>query len=157
MAIDNNKKVKKNCKTCKKIFFVHPYRKKTALFCSISCGKYKGKKIKRECIICLTRFFSYKPEAKTCSNKCKGISSSGENHSRWIGGCWLTVRKMVLTEQDYTCQNCGFRDMEIMEVNHKLPKSRYPELSRDRENLETLCPNCHRKKSFVSHKNNWLK
>lgn len=51
-------KIKIECKTCKKIFLVHPYRKDTALFCSRSClGKsrigsknscWRGGKINRK-------------------------------------------------------------------------------------------------------------
>ena len=49
--------------------------------------------------------------------------------------------------QDYTCQVCGLREIDIMEVNHKLERADYPEISRDPNNMEVLCPNCHRRKT----------
>jgi len=93
--------------------------------------KGKSKKVKASCIICMKRF-EYNPK---------------------IQSCWLFVRKQILIEQDYTCQVCGLREPDIMEVNHKLEKSDYPELARDRNNLEVLCPNCHRRKTNLFLKN----
>lgn len=99
-----------------------------------------------ECIVCMRRFKA-RVLRKYCSVKCSSFTKLAENNPNWIGGSWLYVRKIVLAEQDYTCQNCGFREPEIMEVNHKLERSNYPELSRDKNNLEVLCPNCHRRKT----------
>lgn len=102
----------------------------------------------------MTRFSSYK-KGKYCSVKCRGIDNHGENHFRWTGGTWIGIRKIVLLAQDFTCQCCGLKDIEIMQVNHKLPKSKYPELARDIENLEVLCPNCHARKTLISKRNNY--
>ena len=99
-----------------------------------------------ECSICLRRFKSYH-KRKYCSIKCRTLDKIGENNPNWIGGSWLYVRKLILTEQDYTCQVCGLREPDIMEVNHKIEKSVHPELAQDKDNLEVLCPNCHRRKT----------
>jgi len=108
----------------------------------------KGKDSKRryECAVCLTRFYAYQ-KRKYCSIKCSASTKVGENNPNWIGGGWLRVRKIILAEQDYTCQSCRHREPEIMEVNHKLEKSQYPDLAHDKNNLEVLCPNCHRRKT----------
>jgi 5-methylcytosine-specific restriction endonuclease McrA len=122
---------------------------------SIPWNKGKTKKVKASCIMCMKRF-EYNPKVQTgkyCSVKCSGIDRRGEKNVNWIGGCWLLVRKQILIEQDYTCQVCGLREPGIMEVNHKLEKSVYPELARDRNNLEVLCPNCHRRKTNLFLKN----
>lgn len=117
-------------------------------------GIYKRKpsmkQISRECEVCFTRFKVpqwNKDTARFCSKRCLGISKCGDKGANWKGGGWIWVRNQVLIEQDYTCQNCGHREPEIMEVNHKLEKSQYPELARDINNLEVLCPNCHRRKT----------
>ena len=117
----------------------------------------KGKDSKKsyECLVCLTRFKAYL-KRKYCSVKCSSSQRKGENNHNWIGGGWLTVRKIILVEQDYTCQSCGLREPDIMEVNHKLERSKYPELSRDRNNLEVLCPNCHRRKTNLFLRNQKL-
>lgn len=122
--------------------------------------KPNKKKIRRECEVCFMRFgiYDYRQEtARFCSKRCHSISKKskkGENGANWRGGGWIFVRNQILIEQDYTCQNCGHREPEIMEVNHKLEKSQYPELARDINNLEVLCPNCHRRKtnSFLKTK-----
>lgn len=154
MRSKNGKRIKKFCITCNKVFLVHPYRK-NAKACSLSCAKEEGKKIRKACPVCFTRFGSYSKEARFCSIKCRAVEIVGERHPRWTGGNWLNIRKIVLLNQDFTCQSCGLRDTEIMQVNHKLPKSRYPELARDIENLETLCPNCHARKTLISKRNNY--
>jgi hypothetical protein len=116
---------------------------------SIPWNKGRDRKQQTKCLVCF-KDFKYDKKVnmgKYCSNVCCGIAKRGEKNSRWIGGTWLFVRKTILIEQDYTCQMCGLREPEIMEVNHKLEKSLYPELARDKENLEVLCPNCHRRKT----------
>lgn len=115
--------------------------------------------IRKECQLCFTRFkvpLSRSKNSKFCSQICVGKSKTKERNGNWIGGGWLYTRKLVLIEQDYTCQNCGLREPEIMEVNHKLERSQYPELARDKNNMETLCPNCHRRKTnaFLRSKTN---
>lgn len=111
-------------------------------------------KTKYECEVCHKRFSAYL-KRKYCSIKCSSLTKVGEGNHNWIGGGWLTVRKQILIEQDYTCQVCGLREKDIMEVNHKLERSQYPELACDRNNLEVLCPNCHRRKTnlFLKNKN----
>lgn len=112
-------------------------------------NKGNTRKISAECVICFTRF-KYDSKVQTgkyCSVECYSIGKRGEGNHNWIGGGWLYVRKQVLVLQDYTCQNCGLREPDIMEVNHKLERSKYPELSRDINNMEVLCPNCHRRKT----------
>lgn len=42
---------------------------------------------------------------------------------------------------------CNFSNLEIMEVDHIKPKSLFPEEQNNLDNLITLCPNCHRRKT----------
>jgi 5-methylcytosine-specific restriction endonuclease McrA len=86
--------------------------------------------------------------------------NSGEKHPRWKGGRWLYWRKQVLIRDDYTCQKCGLKEPEIMDVHHKIPVKLSYEKRRELESkklidivrlghgiqyLITLCPNCHRR------------
>lgn len=71
----------------------------------------------------------------------------GERAWSWAGGKWPYKKRQVKTRDNYTCQICGLRDPEIMEVDHIKPKKRFPELALELENLVTLCPNCHRRKT----------
>ena len=80
---------------------------------------------------------------------------SGNNNVHWKGGIsrpWL--RKQTLIRDDYICQICGLREPEIMEVDHSIPISVNPALKSSLENLVTLCPNCHRKKTNREKRSN---
>lgn len=71
-------KVKKICKTCRAIFYVWPYRKNIARFCSYKCLRVP--KIKKICKTCKAVFFvypCYKDTAKFCSYKCFYASRKG--------------------------------------------------------------------------------
>jgi len=88
------------------------------------------------------------------TNKQKGIEPKikfkprkGDKNPRWNGGTWGYWKRQALTRDDYTCQICGHREPEIMEVDHTKSKAKFPELEKDLDNLLTLCPNCHRRKT----------
>ena len=77
-----------------------------------------------------------------------GHFKKGHSHTNWKGGkSWGYLLKAIKTRDDYTCQLCGFRDIEIIEVDHIKPKAAYPELKNNVSNLMCLCPNCHRRKT----------
>ena len=71
----------------------------------------------------------------------------GEKNPKWSGGRLGWFRKLAFERDDYTCRDCGLREPEIMEINHIDPTVFYPELYLEISNLETLCPNCHRRKT----------
>lgn len=71
----------------------------------------------------------------------------GSKNPVWKGGADKYWQRQAKIRDDYVCQLCGFREIEIMEVDHVLPKSIYPKLRHDLSNLMTLCPNCHRRKT----------
>ena len=58
------------------------------------------------------------------------------------------LKREVRNRDNNTCQMCGFHDEDIMVVDHKIPKAIRPDLSKALENLQTLCPNCHARKSL---------
>lgn len=53
-------------------------------------------------------------------------------------------RLEVFERDDYTCQDCGIRGIEL-NADHIKPWSQYPELRYTRSNGRTLCVDCHRK------------
>lgn len=93
--------------------------------------------------------WSGKKRAKRSKEWQEKISSSfrGEKNHNWKGGSWGLRKEWVKTRDDYTCQICGLRDLEIMEVDHIKERSNFPELALELNNLLTLCPNCHRRKT----------
>lgn len=76
-----------------------------------------------------------------------------ERNKIWKGGDFPYWRKQALIRDDSTCQICGLRDLEIMEVDHIVPRAKAPHLYRELNNLMTLCPNCHRRKTMRNKEN----
>src|SRR3990167_2131379 len=84
------------------------------------------------------------------------LGKTGDKHVRWKGGKWIYWRKQVLIRDDYTCRKCGLRDIEIMDVDHIKPKldssNKFKSETPDVNNLQTLCPNCHKRKTNQERK-----
>lgn len=80
---------------------------------------------------------------------------SGENNCNWKGGVtplykkirksreYKEWRKAVFERDDYTCQECGDRGIEI-QADHIKRFSDFPELRFELSNGRTLCIECHR-------------
>ena len=58
---------------------------------------------------------------------------------------WLKVRYVTLKRWGAVCMCCGAREGIV--VDHIRPRSRYPGLQLDPENLQVLCGACNRGKS----------
>lgn len=61
---------------------------------------------------------------------------------------WIMIRKQVIEEEGRVCAECGKQiknDIDIT-VDHKRPRSKYPDLALNRENLCVLCRTCNSKK-----------
>lgn len=77
---------------------------------------------------------------------------SAEGNPAWKGGVDKYCKRQTLQRDDHTCQVCGLREPEIMEVDHIKTKSEFPDLRYELDNLVTLCPNCHKRKTIREHK-----
>ena len=135
----------KKCENCgvifEKLYATSKHRWNLQRFCSIKCsGTLIGKDNLKSPYIreALVKKFKKQREQK----------QQGVLNNNWkVGVSYPFVKKCVLIRDKYTCQNCNFSEPEIMEVDHIKPKSEYPELKKDMNNLITLCPNCHRRKT----------
>lgn len=76
----------------------------------------------------------------------------GERCPAWTGGKDRYWKAKAKERDNHTCQECGFSEEEIMVVDHILPKSVFPELALELDNLQTLCPNCHARKTIKEKK-----
>lgn len=60
---------------------------------------------------------------------------------------WRYLRKKVFKIQGDRCLKCG-KKTSRMHIDHIKPKSRYPHLEYKIDNLQVLCQDCNREKSF---------
>jgi len=96
------------------------------------------KKLTRLCPNCNLRNCAFGATCKSCARAKQGIT-------------W--ARKNALIRDDYTCQVCGLREVELVEVDHIVQCSQRPDLYADINNLMVLCPNCHKRKTIRDRKN----
>lgn len=64
---------------------------------------------------------------------------------------WKDLRKAVFERDDYTCQDCGVKG-GVLHPDHIKPKSIYPKLIFEIDNIRTLCRECHRKTDTYGYK-----
>jgi len=88
-----------------------------------------------------------KPNQTSFTNK-----NVGDKNASWKGGVMKYWKRQALVRDDYTCQICGLNEPLIMEVDHIRPKSIRPDIACSLDNLMTLCPNCHRRKTIIDRK-----
>lgn len=60
---------------------------------------------------------------------------------------WLDLRYQVLNKQGNRCKKCGMGAGTKLHVDHIKPRSKYPELELDADNLQVLCEKCNIGKS----------
>ena len=89
----------------------------------------------------------------------------GENHPGWRGGKTKELdkirksmeyrewRRKVLERDNFTCIECGCKEIEQLQVDHIKSFTFYPELRFDINNGRTLCINCHiQTETYGNHK-----
>ena len=64
---------------------------------------------------------------------------------------WGKLREQVIKERGRVCAECGRRiaSENDITVDHKLPRSKYPELALAKENLHVLCRKCNSRKGIM--------
>lgn len=70
-------------------------------------------------------------------------------HNFYSSQAWLSLRIQILTTRPQVCAICGRSREEhgiAVEVDHILPRSKYPELALEPNNLQILCYDCNRGK-----------
>ena len=99
--------------------------------------------------------FEYRSNKKFCSRKCKQNSSALKNELRKLRSSsffkdnrYSSKKKEYRTHKKNYCENCGFvaihkcqLDVDHIDGNHN---------NNNLDNLQTLCANCHRLKTYVN-------
>lgn len=73
----------------------------------------------------------------------------GKENPNYKGG---KLFKRALEKDNYTCQNCGNNDKDVLMVDHIVPRKIRPDLVSELSNLQVLCANCHIKKTKIDNK-----
>ena len=60
---------------------------------------------------------------------------------------WRSLRQQCIARYGSICMNPHCRSQESIEVDHVLPRSKYPHLEYELENLQVLCRSCNLRKS----------
>lgn len=164
------------CLSCQNNFYVDPYLKNVAKFCSKKCnGQYKslhliGEKAPRwegglpNCLKCNKKLSNRRLKNNLC-HQCFGIKNSGPNNPRWIqdrnmlkredlrgDALYKRWRREVQNRDGNRCVDCGEIKKGEMEINHIFGWTAYPRLRYEVENGETLCKQCHRVKTSAQMK-----
>jgi hypothetical protein len=151
------------CQECGKGFKVPPTRKDTAKYCSIECAdghrndKRKVEQIKKVCKQCGKTFHDHPCHIERrnyCSYECAKKATSdfwfeksiGDDNHFYTRSFWKKLRSLILERDRYRCQICGEENKKL-NVHHIKEKRNGGTDHKD--NLITLCVNCHRRK----HKN----
>ena len=91
---------------------------------------------------------------RACASRvfyCKKMKPYKRNDPFYTSAAWRAVREQALIRDHYICQKCQrkadmgliFRPNAATMVHHLKPRSQYPELELDLDNLESLCDACH--------------
>lgn len=80
------------------------------------------------------------------------IARAGSKNPNWKGGTIKSVVRFVKERDCFTCKTCGLEDKAIVVVDHKNPQYMRPDLAIHPANLQTLCPNCHARKTTQDRK-----
>lgn len=136
------------CKNCKKKFNHVAIAKR--IFCSLKCtyayGSRRGIPLSKE-------------SAKKLSQKYTGIGNPAYRHGltkqrEYTKREYVEWRKKVFKRDNYTCQHC-FAHGGYLEADHIKPYFLFLELALDINNGQTLCRNCHHKKTSIEIKQYW--
>ena len=162
-----NAKINYICEKCGNKFSGYTKNRK---YCSIECKKLATReRYIRECYYCGNQYELRKSEIKVieergykhnfCSKECKNKYYSGMNNYMWLDDRNLLKdqshsireskemkdwRKQVFERDDWTCQECDKRGIEL-NAHHIKQFAKYPELRFNINNGVTLCKLCHRR------------
>lgn len=68
----------------------------------------------------------------------------------YTSDAWLRVRYAALRRFDGCCHCCGCRPLRTpLHVDHIKPRSKFPELALDPDNVQVLCQDCNFGKSNI--------
>jgi 5-methylcytosine-specific restriction endonuclease McrA len=165
---------KKICEGCGVVYYVPSEKnRKTRKFCGMECRiKYnsrtgtEGRRQLFSCAICGKEIIRTLSRVRTCDSKVFFCSSSCAGVARRIGTGLEdmqlshynmgkgTYRERALRNLKPVCARCGYNKYEsVLEVHH-IDRNRTNNVV---DNLEILCPTCHREDHYLAHDGKWTR
>ncbi len=157
------------CDFCNKEIYrsLSSFKDRKKIFCSNDCQhKSQMKNITKKCEYC-SKLFEGKPwymeKRRFCSNQCRNIALSGENHHNWNNGSHLKpydkrfnnlFKRRIRKRDNYVCMICGIHSEKLkgaLDIHH----INYDKLNSIPENCISLCKSCHGK--TLKNKHLWQK
>ena len=102
-------------------------------------GTQRTRAAKKRVVAFVRKHFTTTETSKILTNKKK------ENENFYDSKEWQKARYFVLRKYGGKCQLCGRSYKEdgiVIHVDHIKPRSKYPELELDKNNLQVLCKDC---------------
>lgn len=148
----------KQCKTCKKDFYVRPYGTIAIVYCSMKCvndgkrkdGLKKGTRKRRICRTCKTIFYRprsqeyWRGKGKFCSVKCRSKGKKATVQA--LDVMWAKFIKLRAKEM---CEYCG--KVGGLNAHHLFSRSNRT-IRWDEDNGISLCVSHHIFGNFSAHK-----
>lgn len=144
------------CAVCSKSIYKRPSQlqlNRGKAFCSIICYGVSNRK-EIPCVVCRKPILAGQNK-KTCCRACANTLRAGIKYKlgrprdKVIEYRALKIR--LLKIRGKSCERCGYKKYEILQVHHKDKNRQNNEL----DNLELICPNCHYEEHYLQ--NSWLK
>lgn len=134
------------CSVCLIEIYRRPFQiAKGPVYCSHEC-KGKSQQKLHKCTMCDNQIKAGLHK-KTCSRACANKQKIGLSYGQ-LGRpikdkvkSLNELRKRVVDLRGYKCERCNYSKFQILELHHKIEKSKGG--SDDIDNLELICPNCH--------------
>ena len=159
---------KRKCLVCGKEFYLiklspNYLKSKRGIYCSRQCYLNARWTVKnRKCIICKKKL--KENQLRYCSEKCiiEGIRLSYRKNSLKDKRKFWQEKINLLKELGGKCKICGNSDIRVLDINHKDRSKkfrlkgkglhswgrRFKDWKENKGNLEILCANCHRIKTW---------
>lgn len=139
------------CSVCSDKIYRRPFQiAKGPVYCSHEC-RGKAQQRLHKCTMCDNQIQSGLHK-KTCSRACANKQKVGSTYKtgRPIKDkvkSLAELRKRIVDLRGYKCERCSYSKLEILEIHHKIEKSKGG--SDDIDNLELICPNCHAEEHYL--------
>ena len=85
-----------------------------------------------------------------CSRKCSNVAKTGRSYTgastKNVAERVKRLKEELFAKRGEQCERCGYSNIRIINLHHKLPKSKGG--NDNHSNLELLCPNCHAEEHY---------